>query len=149
MTVSLTQARLDTKRALRDRIDTALGPDPSRTVAIGWPRDIPLEVVVVLDTSGTIELSHIMAGRKDRLDTFTVDVFCGATAPGQQSAEDAEQRVSTLLAAVENVLANDPTLGGLVKSASIGEIDGPNSEPGDEGWLGFALAHVACKAEYS
>lgn len=93
-------------------------------------------------TSGDSSVPTMKAGRKDRDDRFGISVYVLASTPGRSNTE-AEERAEALLSIVESVLAdhsllqlNDDGLPGVVM-ATVGDLDGPDSDATDEGALGY------------
>lgn len=93
-------------------------------------------------TSGDSSVPTMKSGRKDRDDRFGISVYVLASTPGREQPE-AEERAEQLLAIVESVVAdhsllqlNDQQLDGVVM-ATVGDLDGPDSEPQTEGALAW------------
>lgn len=146
--MAATSVRTATKVRLVDllRAHTALG---GVRVDYSWPgRGLEREAVYAGRARGPVEISTMRAGRKARTDTFTVEVWFVAGAPGQTALE-ADERAQALCTALEDVLANDPRLGGAVDGlidAVLADVDGPDPDPTDEGWVSIVRAEVRCRA---
>lgn len=85
-----------------------------------------------------------MGGRKARDDEFRVRVVFQVAEPGA-SLDDTDTTVETLYAALENLVAADPSLGSMdgVVHALIGTVEGPDGELTDEGAVSFITAEVS------
>ena len=81
-------------------------------VSYGWPQDLEDECVWVGAATGPVTIPSYRAGRATRDDTFTVEVHFMAAKPGQ-TAQDADRRVEELYSALEDICADNPSLGGL------------------------------------
>ena len=97
------------KAALVALIGTAL---PGVQVTYGRPSDAELdsECVWVGDATGQQRVPTIKAGRKARHETYSVDVVCW-TVIQRGLVSEAEARAFVLLGEVEDVVADDPSLG--------------------------------------
>lgn len=96
------------------------GPStPSECVFIGRYPDLEDDVVSV-----TSEIATIKAGRKQRTETYAVPVTIWSFRPDltAEKAEEAEARAFELMEAVEDVLADDPTLGLDIQWARLGDF---------------------------
>lgn len=110
--------------------------------------DIANEHILFGEITGAYALRNMKAGRKQRSDTFTQRVFVMAGRAGQTAA-GAEERALELFAALDDVLADDPTLGVAgVQWARLGNVNGPDVAASDEGQVAFmeievdVLAHM-------
>lgn len=139
----LTSIRTAAKARLATVLTAALS---GVQVSYGWPgQDVARETVYIGKTRGAYEHAGFQAGRKQREDRFTVDVWFVAANPGQATPLVAEQRVETLFAALDTALADDPRIGNTVSGLSwslVGSVDGPDSSPNDEGWVSVIRAEV-------
>ena len=114
------------------------------TVEPGWPgdRDYPLaEIIWIDEVDGPTEIPVMTGGRKQRTDEFDVAIQIKVT--GQITLDDTMSRVSTLMAAIENELADDTTLGDLdgVLSAEVSRMRMTSARL-PEGPSGFAEVTV-------
>lgn len=112
-----------TKRALRQLIAAQL---PAVQVKYGQPAAIEKarECVWIGDTEGTHTVPVLTAGRKRREEDYTITVFVEVV-KDRGTLEDAEDRCEQITHAVEDVLANDPSLGnvdGLVHAYADGDF---------------------------
>lgn len=93
------------------------------TVAPFWPGPNATAEMITLDAEvrGQMVIPTLKAGRKQRQETFEVDlvvwVFSTGSAIGSAATVDA--RAFELMAEVDNVLADDPTVGAVVQWAAI------------------------------
>jgi len=101
----------DVKTALVNLIGAQL---PGIQVVYGRPADNQLkrECVYVGDATGSHRIPVFKAGRKAREERYSVEVVI-AVAKDRGQVSDSEGRAFELLEAVENVVADDPTLGGV------------------------------------
>lgn len=135
--------RTAAKKKLTELLATAL---PDVQVSYGWPgRDAKNELVWTDDiVDGEVTVTAMTPARKRRDDRFTIAVLFRTTVEGN-SCEEAETRVEVLYAALENVLAEHPTLDnlpGVGHAIQKGETVGPESDPLEEGWAAFMSASV-------
>lgn len=117
-------------------------------VVYGAPRQPPRDCVWIGEATGEQRVPNMRAGRKDREDRFRVAVYCYSRRPGHDASE-AEERAEELAAVVDDVLAENVTLGGLAGliHAVVGEVTGPDSEPyQDEGFHAWSALQVTCLA---
>lgn len=81
-----------------------------------WPGPTTEDEGIYLGAvSGTSELSSIKPGRQRREETYTQEVViqCWRAATSPTDAETSVARVFALFAALEDVIANDPDMGGV------------------------------------
>lgn len=119
-------------------------------VEYGWPGDtLEADAVYVADVDGTVEIPTLKAGRKHRDDQFTVTVLIQAGLAGGDLAETAE-RAARLYAALEDVLADDPSLDGFdgLLDCELGFVAGPNTFRTSEGAVTFYACEINCQARY-
>lgn len=87
----------------------------------GWPGDrVPLaELIWIDELDGNVEIPVMTGGRKQRNDDFTIAMQIRVL--GQGTTNDTMRRLFEITAAIENVLADDPSLADLdgVLSAEI------------------------------
>ena len=139
------------RTAVRARIVELLTDTAPSGVAVyhGQPAQWPNEGIVVGPTSGSSEVKLMQAGRKRRNDTFTITIFCWSSVPGQD-AITAESRCEEFLAVVDDALADNATLGVEgVKWATLNQVDGPDSEGTDEGWIAYGTITIEVHSELS
>ena len=127
------------KTALVTAIATAM---PGVQVAYRWPGPSTKPRGVYLgDTDGTQELASIVARdtRAPRNERYELQLFCHTYHVGQDpitGPADAEADAFSLLAEVEDVLADDPTVGSAAGVASWSFLTSlrPELEPFEKGW---------------
>jgi hypothetical protein len=93
------------------------------------------------------EIANVVAGRKQRTETYTLPVTVWSFRPDLNSdgAEEAEARAFVLLAELEDVLADDPTLGVDIQWARLGDYSSVG-HPFDKGWVYELIAQVDVQA---
>lgn len=129
-------------------VGTAL---PGVSVTYGRPMDtvLPREAVYVGDVRGQHRIPVMKAARKAREESFTVDVVVAVLMP-RGTIADAEARAFVLATQVENVLADDPSLGGVdgLIHATAGSF---RSEPdfAQEGPVAVVVIEVDCLSRLS
>lgn len=114
------------------------------------PRDQTKETVIVGENCRTVETSmpYMQGGRKQRVDRFAFEVEFYATQHGQTTPAVAKARVAEMFTALDDTLADDPTLGDLILSALINNIAGPTSEGiAPDGFGGYMTATVECLSQ--
>lgn len=113
---------------------------PMAGVAVepGWPGDkfVKAEMVWIDHIAGTSEIPVMTAGRKQRDDKFTIHLLTRVA--GYKSLDDTVTRLSEIMGAVEDILADDPTLADFPSIVSA-ELDTGDTTTGvtPEGPLGF------------
>ena len=133
---------------VKEWLTTELAAVLSAAVSNGWPgRNLERDHVWIDRVTGTVEFPLMMAGRKSRDDKFTVRVIFQASGPGDTIAET-DARAETLYAALENLIAPDPSLAGMdgIIHALLDTVEGPMGELTDEGAVSFMFADVAVHA---
>ena len=128
-----------------------MGTDGNRVpISPGLPGgSLEREHVFVARITGRRNIAFMEAGRKTRDDEFTISfVFMTAT-PGADTL-DADNRAEQMSTALEDVLADDPTLGDLDGNfwAVEAEANGPDHQLTDEGAVAFMHIDVECRARY-
>ena len=110
-----------TKGALVSLVTTAIN-DANVTVKWGRPPNVIVQGVnaYVGDVRGRSPLSNIKAGRKYRDEEFSVNVVFTAIL-GDATTQTIEDRLLGYYASLENVIADDPTLGVGLKFAQVGD----------------------------
>jgi hypothetical protein len=136
--------RTAAKRKLTELLAERL---PGVQVSYGYAgRDAQDECVWTDDiVDGEVTIANMGAGRKQRDDRFTILVVFTSALPSHETAEEAETRVEELYNALEDVLADYPTLDrlpGVGHAIQKGQAVGPESDPRDEGWAAFMSASV-------
>lgn len=110
---------------------------------------LPVEAVYLGDVRGTSEVPTSRAGRLARHERYTVDLWISVTTDGS-SSEAAEARAAELLAEVEDVLAEDVTLGEEIVAATLAEVDWlPAFDDGRHGWSALLRVGVDVNARLS
>lgn len=150
MTVT-TSIRPAVKTWLKERLSDRL--DSEEVVVLrSWDgKLLERSTVWIQRTTGETTFPFAMAGRKDRDDEFTVHLVFTAVHPGD-SEEDAEARVLAYVNVLEDLIADDPSLGGLdgVIHATYSMGDGPDTYPaGDEGFGAMQMVDVNVKSRLS
>lgn len=151
--MATTSIRVATIAALRTLVETAVDAaegDSDVAVYFGRPdREAARDSISVgVNLEGTLEVDEMSAGRKRRIDAFTFDVVIFAAVPGR-TYQEACTRAEALFAHVEDVTANDPTLGnlgGLLWCVTQGAYSGPVGDPTEEGFLAVVVATCDCEA---
>lgn len=117
-------------------------------VSYSHPGDaVETDTVYLGDARGRQEPATIRAGRRSRDEEYTIDVWVETTVDGP-SAADADVRVWALAAAVEDVVANDASLG-LAQPFWAGITEKDQRLGFDEdrrGWACRVRLGVLCKA---
>lgn len=119
-------ATTSTVPAVKAAVVTAVAAAlPSVQVVWGRPSDtaIARETVYIADVSGNHRIPVMTSGRKHREEEVSIDVVV-AVLKARGTSQAAEERAWELLDALENVLADDPTLtavDGLVH-ATLGDL---------------------------
>lgn len=136
------------KAALVSLIGSALS---GVQVKYGRPADNQLarECVWIGDVSGAQRIPVIAAGRKRREETYQIDVVCAVLRP-RGEVSDAEARAFVLMTEVEDVVADDSTLGlatatGFFEATTEGPIETEAAQT-LEGPACVVRFTVACKA---
>ena len=142
----LNSVRADVVQALVDKLDNAASLE-GVTILDGLDgKQITNETIIVANLKGVEGgIRDMRAGRKARTDKFDVTVILWAAQQGQTAAQ-ARSRCVELLAALEDVLADDPSLGSVpgLYSAQLGPYDGPDAAPGTEGHVAQITATINC-----
>lgn len=136
------------KAALVTQLTTAIN---SSSVQVSYGRPIQnlvkRQVVVVGNVSYSSDIANQKAGRKQRDERYSIEVlfFVGAA---RGRAADAETRVWALFASLENILADDPYLGGAIDGlawAVLGSVEADVAHE-NEGPVAWIAANVDCLA---
>lgn len=119
-------------------------------ISPGWPGDkgVKAEMVWAGDVSGDLVIPVGSGGRKYRDDKFTVLWFMRVTR--QTTVAACKARVAEMLSAVEDVFADDPTIGdldGVVSAEITGIQDEAQSTP--EGVVGYATFTLSVHSRLS
>lgn len=98
-------------------------------------------------TRGRHDPANLRAGRKHRDEAYTLDVWVDVSADGP-TAQPASERAWALIGELEDVLADDPSLGlGQPLWAVLGECDdGHDFDEETRGWKARIRAGVDIKA---
>lgn len=114
------------------------------TVAPGWPgeRNHLAQIIWIDDIDGNVEIPVMTGGRKQRNDTFDIPIQFQVL--GLVSLDDTMNRLTELVAIVEDTLADDTSLDNLdgVLSAEITR-ERMTSAVTTEGPVGFAEVTVS------
>lgn len=88
-------------------------------------------------------------GRQVRNDAFTIDIVIVAVTRGDADGQDADARAIELLAAVEDVIAEDVTLGAVpgLLFCKLAPFDGPSPQPTDLGYASIITAPLFCSTQ--
>lgn len=110
----------------------------------GWPGDLNMtdEMVWLDELSGDVSIPVATGGRKHRDDRFTVPLLVRVA--GRRDLDATMSRLTEVCAAIEDVLADDPTLesfDGIVSAQITDEDQTCGSTP--EGPLGFGRVVVS------
>lgn len=143
MALPSTSVRTAAKQKLTELLAEAL---PGVQVLYGHqPRVMQNECVWTDDISqGEVTVAAQNAVRQPRDDRFVIDVYCFAKVPGRTCLEQ-EVRVEELYAALENVLADHPTLEMkpvIAHAIQKGPCIGPESDAVEEGFESLISASV-------
>jgi hypothetical protein len=133
------------KKALYDALTAGLG---GVQVSYGHPSAALVErqVVYVGDVQMDYSVPVMRAGRQPRQEEFTVEVIVNV-APARGEPSEAEAEAFALLAAVEDVVADDPTLGGVDGLLWVRFDSGRVvTDLGPEGPICLIAVEVACAA---
>lgn len=119
-------------------------------VSYGWPGTVgERELVYAGNVEGRHEPGPMTGGRKRRDETYAVEIVVEVVQP-RGTAAAAEDRAFELLTAVEDTLANNPSLGGIdgLMWARGGEM---SAEAGlsDEGPMARITYRTNCHARLS
>jgi hypothetical protein len=129
---TVVKAFIDTLREHRLLVGVQVEP--------GWPGDeMQAELIWITDLTGQISMPFMVAGRKTRDDHFEIPLQIRVS--NRANRDDTLSRVIQLVAAVQDILADDPTLGDLDSLVSIGTEEFTENEmcaSMPEGHLGFA-----------
>lgn len=89
-------------------------------VSYRWPGpETEGEGIYLADVDGATDIDSIKEGRKFRIENYSVEFFCQSytAAPTLADLAAADVRVAELYGFLEDVLADDPTVGGVVRWA--------------------------------
>lgn len=139
----ITNVRLDVVRWLVTNLRTAL---TSVQVEPGWPGDnLKRETLWVDEVEGSQILPVMVAGRRQRDDQFTVPLEIRVVAG---SLDEAADRLSAIVAGVENVMADAHTLDDEVDGIVSAEISDERTlcARAPDGPKGFARIELAFHA---
>ena len=140
--------RAEVKARIRTLVQQSPLGDRGVTVATGQlPENPDRKQVILGDITGTVSPANMKAGRKDRVDRFTIEVWLIAFVAGGSAAE-ADELVDAMFSDFEDIFADDPKLGstvnGLQHAYLDGPANGPNSRQTPTGWASFRSTTVAC-----
>lgn len=118
-------------------------------VEAGFPGDrMEAESVWVDELDGEITIPVMKSGRKHRDDEFTIPFEIRVA--GRSDLDSTMERISEIIAGIEDVLADDPGLDdfdGLI-DAVIDSERMTSGEIRNAGWIGFGEVVVSCHARY-
>ena len=121
-------------------------------VEYGWPGDmLEADSIFVAGCDGNTEVPHMKSGRRHRQDDFTMTVVVQAGLVGDTDPADTETRAAELLTAIDDTLADYPTLNDLPGLHDFGEqmrIDGPNTYRTKQGCISFYLCEIDAATRY-
>ncbi len=88
-------------------------------------------------------------GRQVRNDAFTIDIVIVAVTRGDVDGQEADARAIELLAEVESVIAENPTLGAVpgLLFCRLEPFDGPSPQPTDLGYASIITAPLYCSTQ--
>lgn len=140
----MTAVRTAVKAYLVTQLQEAL---PLVATSHGWPGDkLDRDHIWVDRVVGTVTFPFIQAGTKTRDDEFTVKVIFQASQPGDSIAE-CDERVEGYLQVFEELIAEDPSLGGMAElihsKFDESSVEGPMGEFTDQGAVSFASAELS------
>lgn len=134
------------KAALVDLLAASID-DSDVQVHYGRPQDslVRREAVFVADVSYTATVANIKAGRKHYDEDYTVDVLFAVGKP-RSTNEDSETRAFALFEHLRDVLADDPSLGGVdgLIWAVLDSVDAATTQSG-EAAVSVIEATVRCR----
>lgn len=140
--------RSNVKTWLTSGLDSALS---EALVLRSWDgKVLERSTIWVIRVTGETTFPFSMAGRKTRDDEFTVRLAFAALVPGDSEVE-AEARVESYVDALENLIAADPSMGGLdgVMAATYSLVEGPDTYPADEGFGAMSVVDVTVQSRLS
>lgn len=116
-------------------------------VEAGWPGEDNFrpDTVYLDQMTGTLQIPVGTGGRKHRDDTF--DIPLRIRVVNRPDLDATQTRLSEIFAAIEDVLANDPTLDDFdsVRSAEVTEETHTAGQRPD-GWTGYGLVVITVHA---
>jgi hypothetical protein len=135
------------KAALASLLVTAIDDADTVHVTQGRPQEalINSQQVIVGAVSYSSEIANLKSGRKQRDETYSIEVVFLAAFPGG-TPDEAETAVWAHFAHLEDILADDPTLGVAdLAWATLGQVEGDVAieQSGPIAWI---TADVNCKA---
>jgi hypothetical protein len=147
MSVTPTSTALEVRLAVRTRLMELLAVAlPERDIDYGVPEEsFAATKIWVGPLVGRVQIPNQKAARKSRQDDFVIQVMFFVFAEGEGAAE-ADRQVVADYQALENLLADDPSLSGSVpglRHLVLDEVDGPNPIPNPTGYLSFVSASIA------
>lgn len=116
-----------------------------------WPGDeLEMEAIYVVGAEGPVTTTLFGSERALRDDEFKVMLIVQGGSPSSDT-EEAMTRAALGLAAVEDTLMEDPTLGGLDGLVALGvtvEVDGPTTFPARNGVFTYYSLSISVDARY-
>lgn len=108
------------KAALTTLMATAI---PTGQVSYGYPGDvIERDAVWISTVDGTSVIPTMRAGRKTRHEEYRIRVHIDVAGPADTITE-VEERAFDRMGSVEDILADDPSLGGIVTAAMLDSFE--------------------------
>lgn len=115
----------------------------------GWPGDqLAAQSVWIDELNGEITIPNMKSGRKQRDDMFTVPFQVRVA--GLSDLDSTMERLSEIVASIEDVFADDPgldELDGLIDAVVASERM-TSGEIAGTGWIGFGEVVISCHARY-
>lgn len=147
-------AKNNRRAAFKTAIITALQAKPELTdvqVSYGYPGDtLEQDSIYTAGCTGEVKINLQQGGRKQRDDLFTLDLVIQSGTHGLTPVES-EAAVTALLAPVEDVLADDPSISGLdgIIAVEMSTVSGPNTIRTKEGAMSYFTVTLAVHARYT
>lgn len=121
----------------RDLLDAIKAKIPGVQVEYQWPGpNTRPEAIFLGNISGASSVPSMKSGRRSRDETYSVEVYVWVFRPDGTplNGYDVEARAFELKAALDDVLADDPTFGGTVQWAGADTTFDTEWQAVDKGW---------------
>jgi hypothetical protein len=121
---------------------------PTTQISYGHPGEaMDRESVFLGQARGSHTLATVRAGRRTRDEEYTIDVWVATTAAGP-TPQEASERAWTLAAALEDICANDATLGlaGVIWARVDDWSDTPTFDDERRGWATTLRIGIAVRS---